>query len=427
MPDLHNRLPATLMVTATFPPRGGSGVQRAWYQAKRFVTEGIDLSIVTEDVAKTWVSDVRDSDEALMSSVFRCRQDRSRLLRGLSRLASKLIGTTIYPDSHWQWILPAFRRCRQILREKNIQLLLVSFGHPSALIVAAIVKRQNPDITLVVDVRDLWVGNPNAFSYVRNRGVLGWCDRRIERWAFEKADHVVGVSLGVIEELRDRYQWLNDDNVHVVQNGFDGSLFVKSAETMPLKREGPNFTFRHVGFVGPSQNLDVFFRAICRLKSENAELLSNVRFEFIGGNPEYVRQLSSSIGVDDVVECTGYVEHREAVKLMSEADVLLLFWGLGKGTVGGKTYEYLRANRFIMAFDQGNRDGRELLNETQRGEWVGADDLEGQLAMLRSIIVKLGDGVPLLAEPLVSVEKYSRESQNARLMEVLSVAVRKGA
>jgi hypothetical protein len=80
-----------------------------------------------------------------------------------------------------------------------------------------------------------------------------------------------------------------------------------------------------------------------------------------------------------------------------------------------------------MAFDQGNRDGRELLKETQRGEWVGADDLEGQLSMLRSIIVKLGDGVPLLAEPLVSVEKYSRESQNARLMEVLSVAVRKDA
>lgn len=427
MSDQSNRLPSTLMVTATFPPRGGSGVQRVWYQAKRFVADGGDLSIVTEDAAKTWVSDVRDCDDALMSTVFRCSQDASKLLRGLSRLASKLIGTTIYPDSHWQWILPAFCRGRQIVRDKKIQLLLVSFGHPSALIVAALLKRQNPDIKLVVDVRDLWVGNPNGFSYVRNRGFLGWCDRRIERWAFEKVDHVVGVSLGVIEVLRDRYQWINDDHVHVVQNGFDSSLFVESDETGTLSRESTNITFRHVGFVGPSQNLDVFFKAIHRLKTEDAALLSNVRFEFIGGNPEYVRRLSSSIGVDDVVDCTGYVAHRDAVKLMSGADVLLLFWGLGKGTVGGKTYEYLRANRFIMAFDQGNRDGRELLKETQRGEWVGADDLEGQLAMLKSIVVKLLDGVPLLAEPLISVEKYSRENQNARLMEVLNAVIHENA
>ena len=418
---------SAILLTATFPPRGGSGVQRVWYQANAMVKAGFDLHVVTEGVTGTWVSDDGWSDESRGFAISRCAERPSRILWLASRVVSKLLRTPMYPDGHWQWILAACRRCLQIVREFDARILIVSFGHPSALIVAAIVKRQNPAITLVVDVRDLWVGNLNAFSYVRNRGFLGWCDRRIERWAFEKADHVVGVSLGLIEELRDRYQWLNDDNVHVVQNGFDDSLFAESVETMPLKREGPNVTFRHVGFVGPSQNLDVFFRAICRLKTENAELLSNVRFEFIGGNPEYVRQLSSSIGVDDVVECTGYVQHREAVKLMSEADVLLLFWGLGKGTVGGKTYEYLRANRFIMAFDQGNRDGRELLKETQRGEWVGADDLEGQLSMLRSIIVKLGDGVPLLAEPLVSVEKYSRESQNARLMEVLSVAVRKDA
>ena len=416
-----------ILLTATFPPRGGSGVQRVWYQANAMVKSGFDLHVVTEGVTGTWVSDDGWSGESRGFGISRCAERPSRILWLASRVASKLLRTPMYPDGHWQWILAACRQCIQIVREFDARILIVSFGHPSALIVAALVKRQNPNIKLVVDVRDLWVGNPNGFSYVRNRGVLGWCDRRIERWAFEKADHVVGVSLGVIEDLRDRYQWLNDDHFDVVQNGFDCSLFVESDETGPLKREGKKITFRHVGFVGPSQNLDVFFKAILRLKTEDAAFLSDVRFEFIGGNPEYVRRLSSSIGVGDVVECTGYVAHREAVKLMTGADVLLLFWGLGKGTVGGKTYEYLRANRFIMAFDQGNRDGRELLKETQRGEWVEADNLNGQLEMLKSIVVKIRDGIPLLAEPLVSVEKYSRDNQNARLMEVLNAVIREDA
>jgi len=329
----------------------------------------------------------------------------------------------MYPDGHWQWIFAAYRECCRALNAADPSILVVSFGHPSALIAAALVKRRLPDVKLIIDVRDLWVGNPNGFSYVRNRGPLARVDRWIERWAFSKAERVLGVSPGVIEEIGRRYQWFKEGQLHVIQNGFDESLFESSSVSNAGCHVDRTIVFRHVGFVGPTQRLDVFLNAVRQLKREDAEKLVNVRFEFIGGNPGYVRSLASSIGVDDLVHCTEYVEHSQAVELMCDADVLLLFWGLGKGTIGGKTYEYLRANRFIMAFDQGNRDGRALLEETRRGNWVAADDLPGQIAMFDSLISRLRSGVALLSEPLIPVDEYSRESQNVRLLEVLDAAL----
>ena len=77
-----------------------------------------------------------------------------------------------------------------------------------------------------------------------------------------------------------------------------------------------------------------------------------------------------------------------------------------------------------MALDQENQDGRALLEETGRGVWVAADDMSGQVEMLNSLVFKLRNKVVLLEEPLVSVSKYSRESQNAYLIEVLDAAIR---
>lgn len=422
MRDVPNPRPRVVLLTATFPPRGGSGVQRVWYQTKAMAAAGIDLHVVTERATATWVSDSKGSDDSLGVPILRCNESPSRVLRLLSRVASKVTKTPMYPDGHWQWIFAAYRECCRALSVAGENVVLVSFGHPSALIAAALVKRRHPEIKLIIDVRDLWVGNPNGFSYVRNRGPLARIDRWIERWAFAKADGVLGVSLGIIEDIRRRYQWFNNGQLHVIQNGFDESLFKSSSVPNADCHVDRTIVFRHVGFVGPTQRLDVFLNAVRRLKREDAEKLANVRFEFIGGNPGYVRSLASSIGVDDLVHCTEYVEHGQAVELMCGADVLLLFWGLGKGTIGGKTYEYLRANRFIMAFDQGNCDGRALLEQTGRGNWVPADDLPGQKAMLDSVISRLRSGVALLSEPLIPVDEYSRDSQNLRLLEVLDAA-----
>jgi glycosyltransferase involved in cell wall biosynthesis len=423
MREMPNPRPRVVLLTATFPPRGGSGVQRVWYQTKAIAAAGLDLHVVTERATATWVSDSKGSDDSLGMAISRCDESPSRVLRLLSRVASKVTKTPMYPDGHWQWIFAAYRECCRALNTTDASVLLVSFGHPSALIAAALVKRRNTDVKLIIDVRDLWVGNPNGFSYVRNRGPLAKIDRWIERWAFAKADGVIGVSSGIIEEIGRRYQWFKEEQLHVIQNGFDESLYESSSVPKTGCHEGQTIVFRHVGFVGPTQRLDVFLNAVRQLKREDTEKLANVRFEFIGGNPGYVRSLASSIGVDDLVHCTEYVEHGQAVELMCDADVLLLFWGLGKGTIGGKTYEYLRANRFIMAFDQGNRDGRALLEETRRGNWVAADDLPGQIAMIDSLISRLRSGVALLSEPLIPVDEYSRESQNVRLLEVLDATL----
>ena len=390
-------------------------MQRVWHQVQSLRTGGQDVWVVTEGQGQ-W-SHEDETMESDGDTVVRCNVYPSRLLRYVARALSKVMGTAIYPDTHWQWIYGAFRRASDVIKQQSIDTLIVSFGHPSALIASSMLKRRFKDLTLVIDVRDLWVGNPNAFASVRKKGPLAAMDRRIERRAFLLADAVTAVSDGLIEDLQERYPFLGKKPMRVIHNGFEDALFPAEDSAKPRRQF---FVFRHVGFFGPNNRLDELFTAIARARQRDDRGLTDVKFEFIGGNSALATQLADQHGISDVTQAISYVDHGRAVELMCTADVLLLLWGPGKGTIGGKTYEYLRSNRFILALDQGNRDGRALLNETGRGKWVGATDTDALTENLLQLIGRLRAGEPLLPSPLPDIQHYSRDHQNLKLCQLVA-------
>ena len=168
------------------------------------------------------------------------------------------------------------------------------------------------------------------------------------------------------------------------------------------------------------QKVERFMQALSMVKMLDNQTLKDCVIEFVGGNPDLPRELAINYGVEDIVTCSGYVTHQKSVELMMTADVLLLFWAPGIGTVGGKLYEYIRANQFILAFDQGNRDGKEILDRTGRGRAVPIDDVEKQVEVLTNLINFRRNGEALLPSPLPSIDEYSRQSQNDHLLEVLN-------
>lgn len=414
-----------ILLTASYPPRGGSGVQRVYYQSEHLAESGVVMHVVTEADESRWVRDetmqsVNVAAERIHRLPLNPFSGPSWLLRPLRRI----LRFVVYPDDHCFWAIQAYRRIADVIERGGIGCVMASLGRPSVLVTLLLLKKKFPDLPVVVDVRDLWVGNEIKLTTRRTRWGLGWLNCWLERAVFRQAAAIVTVSKGLAEAIEERYRAVGVCHVHVVENGYVDDVFPAVTAT---ELDAGQIIFRHTGFLVKDQKVERFMQALSIVKTRDSQALQDCRVEFVGGNPDLPKELSVSYGVEDLVTCSGYVSHQESVQLMMTSDVLLLFWAPGIGTVGGKLYEYIRANQFILAFDQGNRDGKEILDRTGRGSSVPIDDVEKQVEVLTGLIEARRNGESLLPSPLPAIDEYSRRSQNDRLLEVLNAVIHENA
>ncbi len=415
-----SRLPRILIVCATFPPRGGSGVQRVYYQAELLSAAGYDVWVVTEDATELWVRDDSFRPKHLQPERLKrvpiCPKPLGRLRRKLGKYWSAV---GLYPDDHADWRNGAFEEAVNVVEREDIEVVLVSLGSPSALEVAFRLKQWSAGLRLVVDVRDLWVGNVVRFlGRGRWQPVRSYRDSVNERLWLSAADSIVNVSRHHSEVLKKRYPDIGEDRFFIIQNGFDEEQF---ADAVPVRCEDDVLVIRYMGFLLPEMRANVFFDALKQLVDNDPLGGAGIRCEFYGGSPQFVEQEAKKAGVQKFVEAHGYVEHERAVSLMLGADVLLLFWTNDPGCMCGKFYEYLRAGRYILAFDQENKDARELLTRSRRGEWLSVNDKESHAGKLEELLGKRRKRQCLQPELLPEVSKFSRQSQVQRLAEILEL------
>lgn len=408
-----------LIICATYPPRGGSGVQRVYHQAELLAAAGHDVWVVTEDAPGLWVTDYSFKPAHVQNDrIRRIPPCLTPLHRARRRLGKYWACARLYPDDHAGWREGAFQEAARIA--KAVDVVLVSVGSPSALEVAYRLKQKSPTLSLVIDVRDLWVGNPVRFG---GRGRLqpmrGFRDRVNERRWFSAADGIINVSKNHSEVLQDRYPEIPKERFHVIQNGFDEAKF---AEAIPERNDKSGLLIRYLGFLLPEQRSEVFFNALKEVADSDTAGFQDIRCEFYGGNPKFIEREARKAGVDDLVEAHGYVEHDRAVSLMMGADVLLLFWTNDPGCMCGKFYEYLRAGPYILAFDQDNTDAREVLEASSRGGWVPVNNKEAHVAKLRELVETRRAGTLIQSNCLPEITEFSRQSQAEHLANILARA-----
>ena len=136
-----------------------------------------------------------------------------------------------------------------------------------------------------------------------------------------------------------------------------------------------------------------------------------------------VADIAADCGISECVNMRGPLARPEALKALIGSNLLLLLAEGLTAQIPGKTYEYLRAGRPILALTSEGALA-DLLRRTG-GAWVvDQRDVAGIVAAVREIYRRWNDGRPLAGAPQASVSGFDRRVLAGRFAELFTRSAR---
>jgi len=412
-----------LLVTLYFPPAGGAGVQRSLKVASHLPALGIETHVLAPDDPK-WVHVDAELPLPTQAWVHRARYvgPRGRRiadeLHGRSgvdlavRQASTIGRRLLLPDENVTWNATAIPKAIQIVRSEGIDVVLTTSPPGSVQLVGAAVKKAT-GAKWVADLRDSLVLHPHRAA----EGIGAVAKRKaragVARLVASQADAIVTAAESISVETRG----INPRGpVVTIANGcdFDDFAGLEYART-------DRFRLTHAGSFFGKRDPKPFLQALADSGIED------VTVRFVGDFRPGDREFMDSLGLGDRVELIDYVPRRESLALQRNSDALLLLipdaGGRGRGVLSGKVFEYLAAERPILAAVPPDGAAAQLIRDTGAGVVAAADDVPA----LRDALVELHarwrdgklDGTPLSPEWRDKLSRARRVEELADLLRTL--------
>jgi glycosyltransferase involved in cell wall biosynthesis len=158
------------------------------------------------------------------------------------------------------------------------------------------------------------------------------------------------------------------EKTFVIPNGYDEYDFAGI-----IKQPPERFTVSYTGTLSDTYPIDGFLNALHKFRSEGNEFI----LRFVGTvSPEQKDLIILKAG-KEVVEFIPYVDHRSAIKYMSDSSLLLLIipdHKSNKSIITGKIFEYIATGRPILCLGPADGDAASILNESGHGITLPYDD-----------------------------------------------------
>jgi glycosyltransferase involved in cell wall biosynthesis len=186
-------------------------------------------------------------------------------------------------------------------------------------------------------------------------------------------------------------------------------------------RRTERFRLTHTGSFFGHRDPKPFLRALA------ASGLQDVTVRFVGDFRPGDREFLDSLELGERVEIIDYVPRRESLRLQRESDALLLLipeaGGRGRGVLSGKVFEYLAAERPILAVVPPEGAAAGLIRDTGAGVVAAPED---ESAIRDALVTLHGqweagqlDGPPLSDEWREQLSRATRVEELADLLKGL--------
>ncbi len=404
-----------LLVSFYFPPAGGGGVQRPLKFATHLPALGVETHVLAPDDPR-WIhvdDEVRVPTQAWVHRVRYLGPAGRRPaeeLHGkhgleLARTRARLLGRRLLvPDENVGWNLTAIPAAIRLVRRHGIDVLLTTSPPNSIHLIGAAVKAAT-GVRWVADLRDSLTAHPHRRYESRLVRLKEKGGEGVARVVARSADAIVAVSDAIAAETRALYP---KGTVATIANGCDFDDF---AGLHYLR--GERFRITHTGSFFGRRDPRPFLQA---LHDSDSEALAR----FVGGFRPADREWAEELGLGRRLELVPYAPHRRALELQRNSDALLLLIpeadGRGRGVLSGKVFEYLAAERPILAAVPPDGAAAQLIREAGAGIVAAPDDVPALRAALDGLERRWREG-SLNGTPL-SPELRDRLSRRARAQEL---------
>jgi glycosyltransferase involved in cell wall biosynthesis len=409
-----------LLVTLHFPPGGGGGVHRPLKFATHLPALGFETHVLAPDLPGAVPADA-ELELPTQAWIHRVRYVGPRAGRPSERLAAKeglaRVGTQaalfgrrlLVPDENLPWSTIATPVAIRLARREGIDVVITTSPPPSLHLLGAAVKLAS-GAAWVADLRDPLTSHPHRRGYesrlaqVKEKTVGG-----VGRLVASQADAVIAASDAIAEEAR---ALSPKGPVVTIANGSDFDDFA-GLEYHPSDR----LRITHTGNFQGKRDPKPFFRAL----AESG--LEDVVVRFAGDVRAADREYAEALGLGHRIELLGYVSRRRSLELQRDSEALLLLipdsGGRGKGVLTGKIFEYLAAERPILALVPPDGAAADLLHETGAGTVVPPDDVDAIRVALVELNRSWRNGS--LGQAPLSPEWRERLSRAKRVEELADV------
>jgi len=413
-----------LLVSLYFPPAGGGGVQRPLKLATHLPELGIETHVLAPDDPK-WVHRDDELPPPMLAWVHRARYVGPRGRKP----AEELHGTTgleratkhlqlagrrlLVPDENVSWNMTAIPTAIRLVRSEGIDVVLTTSPPSSVHLVGAAVKRAT-GVPWVADLRDSVVAHPHRDADRLLVRAKEQSEHAVARLVTRFADALTCVSDAIADEVRERSP---QGRVLTISNGADFDDFVGLE-----RRTSERFRLTHTGSFFGKRDPRPFLTAVERSG------LDDVVVRFLGDFRAADREWAESLNLGDRLELIPYAPRRRSLELQRDSEALLLLipeaGGRGKGVLSGKVFEYLAAERPILAVVPTDGAAAELIRDSGAGVVVAPDDVDGMSAALVDLHARWRAGgleeTPLPEEWKRRVSRRARSEEFARLLEELA-------
>jgi glycosyltransferase involved in cell wall biosynthesis len=423
-----------LIITYYWPPSGGSSVLR-WLKFTKYLRsfgwepviytpanpepQEIDQSLLKNipenlEIIKTkiyepyslykWLTGKKQSDRlgvALMSD--------NKKPGFISKFSLWIRSNLFIPDPRRFWVNPSIRLLSRYLKANPVDII-VSTGPPHSMHLIGLGLKRKLGVKWVADFRDPWT-NIDFYTDLLLTTMADHCHKKLEKSVLRGADFIITVSPGMTEEFKN----MGIMNLATITNGYD------EEPLSALKPEKGKFTIVHLGSMPKSRNPENLWHALSNLVKGNPGFASQLQIRLIGKTDRTVHDSIALYKLNNYLVQEEFVPHDQTMELLTNAAVLLLCINNtpnAKGILTNKFFEYLSAQRPIVALGPKNGDAALILQETGAGSIFDYKDTD----LLSNHVLALFElySQDKLAVNSSNIEKYSRKNLTRQLSELLN-------
>lgn len=408
-----------IMIAFTFPPVGGSGVQRPSKLAKFSLQRSWEPLVVSADGPPPWNLPV---DQTLLTGIENVRIKRtSRLeLRYIARLLHKLELHDLAVKSEWiipldgflGWVPYAIRAAEQWIKQEKPTLVWTT-GMPFSTHLVGLYLKQRYGIPWVADYRDPVTTNDLFPQYDNNTALSRFkfkMDREFEKSFYKHADHSTVVVKKHRDDIINTFN-ISDKKVSIIYNGYDEDDF--KGFDFPISPHKDLFRISYIGsFYRRDYNPELFLKMLRQFIAQCSKPEA-VRFCCVGGSVTWMeanKGLWSDL--EKHIELVPYVPHSEVPVRMSQSTVLLNIFAR-PWAVTGKLFESLRSGLPLLGLAPVRHTLMErIITDSDTGHVVEHDNVEAGVSVLMDYFRQWLENQWTLQPDFTVINRYSRRNQS---------------